>query len=461
MRAAAWRVIAVACVTVAVSSLESGLAAVAGPHPAHPAVGGVPDRRGIHATNDRLANPSTNTPPSQAFLNACYDMGSSAAANDICDSAALVDFDAVRAAEGLGPMTLPADFDTMSVPVQLLTISDTERVDRGLPAITGLSSTIDAVAQQGADDDSDPPWPDPFNGTAGTANWAAGGNSALLDDFYWMYDDGYGAVNGDCPTPKSDGCWGHRDDILYDFDTPLVMGAAVSTGTAVGTSMTEEFIGGDSTDKADVSPTWATISGTAPPTLSTSSVTVHTDTATPGSTTVRVTAGTANSSVSATVTGGDGSWSVSPSSCTFAAAGDRCDLTVSFDPPSSGTHDATLAVTWDSTSQSVSLAGRQSAPRLAISASRRHVTRAHRVTVTGTVLAGRAGTPLAHQKLVLQRRRGHHKWSRVDHRRSDADGAVSSRVRPHRSARYRWKALGADGSGEGHSHHVRIRVHPG
>jgi hypothetical protein len=211
-----------------------------------------------------LADPSTNTQPSQRFVNACSAMRTSTAANKRCDKAALKDFDKVRKKEGLGPMTLPHDFASLSVPSQLLAISDIERVDRGRRAVKGRSKALDRLAQQGANHDEDPPFPNPFTGNSGGANWADAGNSALLDDFYWMYDDGLGSFNGDCTQSNQSGCWGHRHDILNAYDARVVMGAAVAYNTQWGTSMTEEFIGGDSNDKVNVAPSWHTIAATFP-----------------------------------------------------------------------------------------------------------------------------------------------------------------------------------------------------
>jgi hypothetical protein len=211
-----------------------------------------------------LADPSTNTMPSHRFLNACDDMSSTTAANRKCDGAALHDFDAVRKKEGLGPMTLPRDFASLSVPSQLLAISNIERVDRGLHPVIGRSARIDALAVKGAKADEDPPFPNPFDGNSGGANWAAAGNSALLDDFFWMYDDGLGSFNEDCTTSDRSGCWGHRHDIINPYQPRVVMGAAVAYKTRFGTSMTEEFIGGDTNDSAKVAPTWHAIAATFP-----------------------------------------------------------------------------------------------------------------------------------------------------------------------------------------------------
>jgi hypothetical protein len=215
-----------------------------------------------------LADPKTNTRPSQRFLNACSNMGTSTTANVRCDKAALKDFDGVRKKEGLGPMTLPRDFAGLSVPSQLLAISNIERVDRGLRAVEGRTHALDKLAQQGANADEDPPFPNPFPGNSGGANWAGAGNSALLDDFYWMYDDGPGSFNEDCQHKGDAGCWGHRHDVLNAYDGPVLMGAAVAYKTEFGTSMTEEFIGGDTKGTVNVSPRWSTIASTFPRGLS-------------------------------------------------------------------------------------------------------------------------------------------------------------------------------------------------
>jgi hypothetical protein len=215
-----------------------------------------------------VADPSHNTSPSQRFVQSCSGMGTSAKANRACDKAALPDFNKVRKGEGLGPMTLPGDFATLSVREQLLAISDIERVDRGRRAALGLVGSIDKLAMQGAKQDRDPDFPSPFPGNSGGANWAGAGNSALLDDFYWMYDDGPGSFNEDCHSKGDPGCWGHRHDIIDPYDARVVMGAAVAYQTGFGTSMTEEFIGGDAKDKVTVSPSWHSIAKTFPPMLS-------------------------------------------------------------------------------------------------------------------------------------------------------------------------------------------------
>lgn len=425
---------------------------------------GVPAARvaAARVAADPLADPTSDTAPSQAFMNACYAMSTTKAANDTCDAAALVDFDAVRTSEGLGPMTLPAGFDTLSVPLQLLAISDIERVDRGLPPVAGLSSSLDAFAQTGADADDDPPFPDPFTATYGTGNWAGAGNSALLDDFFWMYDDGYGSGNLDCTSPIASGCWGHRHDILADFDDPIRMGAAVAYNTTYGTSMTEEFLGGGTGYPVDVTPDWATVDAAAPAptasptfTVAVTKLALTADTANSASGSVTVT-GTGGAQQLSAATSGPG-WSVSPTSC--ALDDDSCTFSVGFDPARSGRSTGTLAITGPMGTAKVALSGWQAPPRLSTKASAHKVARRHRVKVTAVVTTYAKRVGLAQQRVELQRRWPHSGlWHIVARGTSAAGGVVHFVLRPARSASYRTAAVTANGVVEATSSRVKIRI---
>jgi hypothetical protein len=184
-------------------------------------------------------DPATNRSTSQATeLNCAADPNGSP-----CISSALADINAAHAAEGVQPMVLPSNFASMSVPVQLLNLSNLERVDRGLAPILGLSAALNQDAQTAAANDDDP-MPTHFYGDVATGNWAAGYDSTLQADFAWMYDDGLGSDNMDCTDSNSSGCWGHRHDILWHFATPIAMGAGYASGQ-YGPSMTELFVGGD------------------------------------------------------------------------------------------------------------------------------------------------------------------------------------------------------------------------
>jgi hypothetical protein len=64
-----------------------------------------------------------------------------------------------------------------------------------------------------------------------------------------MYTDGPGGTNTDCQPGNMNGCWVHRDDILWNLDpsqlvgTKLVMGAAQAwpPSLAPNSCMTELF----------------------------------------------------------------------------------------------------------------------------------------------------------------------------------------------------------------------------
>jgi hypothetical protein len=397
-------------------------------------------------TTDPTADPASNTDPSNAFLVACQGMGTTKADNDACDVAALKDFDSVRAGEGLGTMTLPGNFDTMAVPAQLLAISNIERVDRGLVAIGGLSTSLNSLAQTGADNDTDPEFANPCHCDAGGANWAAAGNSVLLDDFYWMYDDGLGSFNEDCTASDMSGCWGHRHDIIGGYDAPLVMGAAVTYGTADGTSMATEYVSGDTSDQV-----------AAVVALSVAAVSVVADTAKVAHASVTAAATGASATLRAATTAGDAAWSVSPTSC-VATTHQPCTLSIRFAPPRTGKNTALLTVVGPDGTHSVALSGTQGDPRLTISASKTHVKAHQRVTVVGVVRSHLARAAVARQLVELQRRGEGGAWHDIAKKRSNSRGRAGFRVRPTASTTYRLKALSSGNSDEGLSAPIRVVV---
>ena len=178
-----------------------------------------------------------------------------------CTSAGVAEIDSDRAAEGLGPMTLPTNFGSLDPAEQIFVITNLERVDRGLPPVAGLSANLDAYAQQGADDGVDPSFPPNIDG--GGSLWA--GSPNIFDAYQaWMYNDGWngsGSVNEACTSPSAPLCWGHRDIILGNDPGPLLMGAAVSDG-----SVAVLMAGGDSTDAPYF--TWASVTQNLPVGLS-------------------------------------------------------------------------------------------------------------------------------------------------------------------------------------------------
>lgn len=118
-----------------------------------------------------------------------------------------------RAAEGVGPLLLPSNFSSLTPVQQGFVVINLERVNRGLPAIVGLSAPLNALAAAGASGGTDPSFPS--GGVSGGGIWA-GAYSVLQADYLWMYVDGPGGNNLDCTSSNSSGCWGHRDIILWD-----------------------------------------------------------------------------------------------------------------------------------------------------------------------------------------------------------------------------------------------------
>lgn len=181
------------------------------------------------------SDPRGNRRLSQATLLACHFAPAGAA----CTGGVLAAIDVARAAEGVQPMTLPANFAWLNGAQQLLVVTNLERVDRGLVPALGLARSLDGRALIGARNDTDPVL-QPIYGNWAGSNWAGGYGSVLEADFEWMYDDGPGSPNLDCPAAGQPGCWGHRHNIIAPYQAPLAMGAAV-----LGVSMAELFVGHD------------------------------------------------------------------------------------------------------------------------------------------------------------------------------------------------------------------------
>ena len=101
-----------------------------------------------------LADPPANVPRTQAMDLACGE-----AAGPPCQQAAVQAINQERAIEGVRPLSLPAGYNSLSTQRQLLVLADLERVDRGLPGFTGLSTRLDGLAEKGALSKSDPTGP--------------------------------------------------------------------------------------------------------------------------------------------------------------------------------------------------------------------------------------------------------------------------------------------------------------
>jgi len=155
-----------------------------------------------------------------------------------CENASVRALDGARAKLGLGPYLLPPHFVALAPARQWLILSNLDRRPYGLRPIAGLAPALNDVAKQGALARRDPdPWPllQSLHNQAAlgfASNWAGGQPNALIAYYSWMYDDGYGSPNIDCPAPGAAGCWGHRHDILaFAQGGALSMGAAAISGS--------------------------------------------------------------------------------------------------------------------------------------------------------------------------------------------------------------------------------------
>jgi hypothetical protein len=157
----------------------------------------------------------------------------SAPTSPTCENAVVAALDAARTTLGLGPYTLPADFDSLPAANQLFVLSNLDRVAYGLPVISGLSPALSNAAAAGVSSDADPNPSAIVPPDAGwSSNWAGGFANAPLAYYEWMYDDGLGSPNLDCRSATDSGCWGHRQDVLaFAAAAALVMGAAAGVDT--------------------------------------------------------------------------------------------------------------------------------------------------------------------------------------------------------------------------------------
>jgi hypothetical protein len=191
--------------------------------------GGLPS----NASASHIADPPQTVPANPDFTQVCAPSGLDSSAR--CLQSALEAIDNARAAEGVKAMVLPTGFASLSVAQQLFVAVNLERVDRGLPPFRGLTAGLNANAQRGADIANDPPDPGTDYDVVDT-EWAGGSSNGLDAVYGWMYDDGVGSGNLDCPKRGGAGCWGHRHGILDNFGTvgTLVMGAALNPTSDTG-----------------------------------------------------------------------------------------------------------------------------------------------------------------------------------------------------------------------------------
>jgi hypothetical protein len=405
--------------------------------------------------------PTHNTAPSRHFVRACSQVTRAKHSQDRCDKAAVAAFSRVRDREGVGPLVLPTGFDTMSTAEQLLVISNLERVDRGLIAVTARATQLDAVAADGARNNTDPGVPTPFPAGASAASlWAGAGSSALLDDFYWMYDDGPGSGNIDCRHAGDAGCWGHRRGILNPFSGQLYMGAASVPSSYFGSSIAEEFVGGGSSESTAYTPTgltWSQLTKRLPVGLGRTAIQVASDAGVARSAPLHVWASGRPMTARLTITGGAG-WSVSPAQCVLVA-GHVCKVTLTYLPTSTGSSNATLTVTGANRPRVVHLRGRQAAPTVTVSASASTVHTGRTVSLTAAVHTTYTNHNRANAPVELERRKaGQHSWTVIAQRHTGLFGKVVFTPTVPKKSAFRVVALAGAGYPHGTSRTVVVRA---
>ncbi|HVT63682.1 MAG TPA: hypothetical protein VHD81_00825 [Mycobacteriales bacterium] len=239
MRQATWRgfgFVASAALLMTIALGPAGPAAAARRAPTRPLELGAPMHvggRGQIAV-PALTHPPRNRAPQPSFLTACSRNWRSAE----CTRLALMAIENARAAEGVKhpALVLPRNYAKLSVAEQTFVLTDLERVARGLKPFMGLTRPLNLVSHTAAVAGVDP---EPVLSLLRKldifeygSNWA-GDFGPLASDYDWMYNDGYSSsgINLACLSPQSNGCWGHRDNILgtYQHLPTLLSGAGTAS----------------------------------------------------------------------------------------------------------------------------------------------------------------------------------------------------------------------------------------
>jgi hypothetical protein len=215
-------------------------------------------------------NPSRSLPPKPNFMASasCLQAGNSAACNRVVLKA-ITHGRSVLEQMGAMSFSLTA-YLKLTRPQQIFVTADLERTERGLPAATVLSKSLNKVAQTGAKHNEDPPLnqvpahlPGAGNVIGLGGNWAGGWPNALAADYGWMYDDGLNSPNEDCTKQNKSGCWGHRDNILGTFSSKALCGGGTSSlamgagYVSTSASQTQLFAGICGHAPTDVAFTWS------------------------------------------------------------------------------------------------------------------------------------------------------------------------------------------------------------
>ena len=170
-----------------------------------------------------LVNPAHNLPTqvNHQWAEACAaDINGPACTSDLL---ATINMEHARLHEPR--IYLPTNWQSLTRDQQGFVIVDLERLSNHYPPYLGLNAVLTRAATAAAGQMRDVSFPvagfsAAFSSGGGAFGGAwAGVGPALLADYLWMYDDGWGGAlartpNRDCTSAQSPACWGHRDSLL-------------------------------------------------------------------------------------------------------------------------------------------------------------------------------------------------------------------------------------------------------
>ena len=227
--------------------------------PSNPPANIVPNPLFNESGNCSVSANGTVTCPSPCFIPPSSVTGIPILDSNLpaCVDAWIAQLNQAHADEGIAPLQLPGNFASLSIAEEIFILVNLERVDRGLPPYIGLTQGLDASAQSGANQGSDPYYyPNGYTEGGSVAMGSpsvAGEGGAVMSVFEWMYNDGWGGsqantTNIDCTSPTAPECWGHRDILLGIYVgtqcASCVMGAAFANTIGGGSSSYTGIIAG-------------------------------------------------------------------------------------------------------------------------------------------------------------------------------------------------------------------------
>jgi hypothetical protein len=187
------------------------------------------------------ADPPKNTP-----LGRLPSSCAAAPTGKQCIDAGVYYLDRARAKVGLPAYALPADFASMSPPRQLFILVNLDRVQYGLPPITGLTATLSHDALVSGVWRADDPYPSNTTGlNIWWPGWAGAFDNMPMAYEAWVWDDGLGSKNPRCTSTDHSRCWGHRHSVLWKYGPVLAMGAAAGLTSTHHRIYAYLFVGGD------------------------------------------------------------------------------------------------------------------------------------------------------------------------------------------------------------------------